>query len=87
MILTLTIITFLSTILMLSFGQTIKACWEALNEEQKAEIVESVSKKEVKLKNQLRSEPPDDCDGDSTEVSNLCRRTTLYFNNRRVCDK
>jgi len=51
------IITFLSTIFMLLWRQTIRSCWKALNEDQREAIVENaqgifkVMKKELKSKN------------------------------------
>jgi len=55
-----TIINYLLTILMLLCGQTIKACWKALNEEQKDSTTESTQrifklwKKKLKLKIKIR---------------------------------
>ena len=73
MILTQIIINFLLTILMLLCGETIKACWKALNEEQKDSTTESTQrifklwKKKLKLKNKLRSESWNDWEGTPTK--------------------
>ena len=43
-------------------------------------------KKELKSKNQLKAEPSKDFEGNSTKVSNWCKRMTLYFNNKGISD-
>jgi len=63
MIPTQVIVTFLSTIFMLLYRQTIRSHWKVLNEDQKKAIVESIQKifkvmkKELKSRNQLKAEP------------------------------
>jgi len=77
---------------MLLCGQIIRSHWEALNKDQKEAIAESAQgmfkamKKELKPRNQLKVEPPKDFEGNPTEVSNWCRRMTLYFNNKEISD-
>jgi len=61
---------------MLLCRQTIRSCWKALNEDQKEAIAESAQriskaiKKKLKPRNQLKTEPLKNFEGNLTEVSN-----------------